>query len=179
MFYKTNYASPVGLIRLASDGNALNGLWLKGQKYFEDTIPDKMLKKDDLPVFDETKKWLDAYFRGDRPAIKTLPLAPIGSAFRQAVWEILCAIPYGEVITYGDIAKRLAVIMNRDSMSAQAVGGAVGHNPISIIIPCHRVVGSDGSLTGYAGGIDKKIRLLEHEGVNMENLFVPKKGTAL
>ena len=127
----------------------------------------------------KTKKWLDEYFNGKKPEISELDLAPIGSEFAKNVWEILCEIPYGKVTTYGEIAKKMAKIMNKEKMSAQAVGGAVGHNPISIIIPCHRVVGANGSLTGYAGGIDKKIYLLKHEQVNMENLFVPKKGTAL
>ncbi len=127
----------------------------------------------------KTKKWLDEYFNGKKPEISELDLAPIGSEFAKKVWEILCEIPYGKVTTYGEIAKKMAKIMHKEKMSAQAVGGAVGHNPISIIIPCHRVVGANGSLTGYAGGIDKKIYLLKHEQVNMENLFVPKKGTAL
>ena len=108
-----------------------------------------------------------------------MPLAPIGGKFRQEVWGILCEIPYGEVITYGDIAKKVAAKMNKESMSSQAVGGAVGHNPISIMIPCHRVVGSNGSLTGYAGGIGIKVKLLELEGVDMTDFFVPQKGTAL
>lgn len=127
----------------------------------------------------KTKKWLDEYFNGKKPEISELDLAPNGSEFAKNVWEILCEIPYGKVTTYGEIAKKMAKIMHKEKMSAQAVGGAVGHNPISIIIPCHRVVGANGSLTGYAGGIDKKIYLLKHEQVNMENLFVPKKGTAL
>ena len=127
----------------------------------------------------KTKKWLDEYFNGKKPEISEFDLAPIGSEFAKNVWEILCEIPYGKVTTYGEIAKKMAKIMHKEKMSAQAVGGAVGHNPISIIIPCHRVVGANGSLTGYAGGIDKKIYLLKHEQVNMENLFVPKKGTAL
>lgn len=127
----------------------------------------------------KTKKWLDEYFNGKKPEISELDLAPIGSEFAKNVWEILCEIPYGKVTTYGEIAKKMAKIMHKEKMSAQAVGGTVGHNPISIIIPCHRVVGANGSLTGYAGGIDKKIYLLKHEQVNMENLFVPKKGTAL
>ena len=138
-----------------------------------------MTEKDDLPVFTAIKNWLDKYFAGQKPAISDLPLAPIGGAFRKAVWDILCEIPYGEYITYGDIAKTMAARMGKASMSSQAVGGAVGHNPISIIIPCHRVVGANGSLTGYAGGISKKIKLLEHEGVDMSKLFVPTKGTAL
>ena len=127
----------------------------------------------------KTKKWLDEYFNGKKPEISELDLAPIGSEFAKNVWEILCEIPYGKVTTYGEIAKKMAKIMHKEKMSAQAVGGAVGHNSISIIIPCHRVVGANGSLTGYAGGIDKKIYLLKHEQVNMENLFVPKKGTVL
>jgi len=129
-----------------------------------------------MPVFDAAQKWLDRYFAGEKPGISEFLLAPIGGAFRQGVWVILCDIPYGEVITYGDIAKKMAVKMGKDSMSGQAVGGAVGHNPISIIIPCHRVVGSNGSLTGYAGGIQTKVKL---EGVDMSNLFVPKRGTTL
>jgi methylated-DNA-[protein]-cysteine S-methyltransferase len=125
------------------------------------------------------KKWLDRYFDGEKPDLSELPLAPTGGEFRRMVWDILCEIPYGEVVTYGDIAKKMAQKMKRKSMSSQAVGGAVGHNPISIIIPCHRVVGSNGSLTGYAGGIDKKIKLLELEGADISSLFVPTKGTAL
>lgn len=179
MFYSTQYTSPLGLIMLGSDGNNLVGLWIEGQKYFGDTVDEVMTEKDDLPVFAVTKNWLDKYFAGQKPVIADLPLAPIGGAFRKAVWDILCEIPYGEYITYGDIAKAIAARMGKASMSSQAVGGAVGHNPISIIIPCHRVVGANGSLTGYAGGISKKIKLLEHEGVDMSRLFVPAKGTAL
>lgn len=125
------------------------------------------------------KKWLDRYFNGEKPKISEIDLSPKGSEFAKKVWEILCKIPYGEVTTYGEIAKKIAKTMNKDKMSAQAVGGAVGHNPISIIIPCHRVVGSNGSLTGYAGGIDKKISLLKHEGVDMTNLYVPIKNISL
>jgi len=138
-----------------------------------------MTKNNDMPVFVAAKKWLDRYFAGRKPAISELPLAPIGNEFRQGVWSILCEIPYSKVITYGVIAKKMAVKMNKERMSSQAVGGAVGHNPISIIIPCHRVVGSNGSLTGYAGGIGIKIKLLELEGVDMSRLFVPAKGTAI
>ena len=173
MYYFTTYPSPVGLITLACDGNSLAGLWLEGQKYHGQPLPGAMAEKADLPIFNAAKQWLDKYFAGGRPDIPALPLAPIGSAFRQSVWEILCGIPYGQVITYGEIAKRLAV------KSGQAVGGAVGRNPISIVIPCHRVVGANGSLTGYAGGMQTKIRLLELEGVDVSKLFVPKKGTAL
>jgi len=179
MYYKASYSSPVGMLMLASDDKNLVGLWLEGQKYHGGTIKEEMVKKEDLPVLTAAKKWLDKYFSGDKPPIKDLPLAPIGGDFRRAVWDILCEIPYGEYITYGDIAKKMAVRAGKESMSSQAVGGAVGHNPISIIIPCHRVVGANGSLTGFAGGIDKKIKLLKHEGADMSKLYVPKKGTAL
>ena len=179
MFYSTYYPSPLGLLLLASDGDNLVGLWIEGQKYYGGSVDKAMTAKDDLKVFIAAKKWLDNYFAGQKPAISDLPLAPAGGEFRKAVWNILCEIPYGECITYGDIAKKIAVRMNKTKMSGQAVGGAVGHNPISIIIPCHRVVGANGSLTGYAGGIGKKIKLLEHEGVDMSRLFAPVKGTAL
>ena len=179
MYYSTTYPSPLGTITLACDGKNLAGLWIEGQKYHGDTVKGGLAPKDDLPVFDAAKKWLDRYFAGENPAVSEVPLAPIGGAFRQGVWNILCGIPYGGTITYGDIAKAMAEKTNRPSMSAQAVGGAVGHNPVSIIIPCHRVVGSNGSLTGYAGGIGIKIKLLELEGADMTNLFVPTRGTAL
>ena len=126
----------------------------------------------------EAKRWLDIYFSGKEPDF-TPPLHPIGSAFRQSVWEILLQIPYGKTTTYGEIANKLAEKQGLSRMSAQAVGGAVGHNPISILIPCHRVVGADGSLTGYAGGVEKKRFLLALEGVDMTNLYMPKRGTAL
>jgi methylated-DNA-[protein]-cysteine S-methyltransferase len=125
------------------------------------------------------KKWLDSYFLGKKPRISELPLAPIGGEFRQSVWRILCEVPYGSVITYGEIAKKIAYEKGIEKMSAQAVGGAVGNNPISIIIPCHRVVGSNGSFTGYAGGIQKKVNLLTLEGVDTSQYSIPKKGTAL
>ena len=166
MYYRANYLSPLGEILLASDGQKLVGLWFEGQKYYGATVSEKMTEKDDLQVFYDTKKWLDKYFDGKKPPISDLPLAPIGGGFRQDVWGILIDIPYGECITYGDIAKKIAAKTGKKSMSAQAVGGAVGHNPISIIIPCHRVVGANGSMTGYAGGIDKKIKLLVHEGAH-------------
>ncbi|MEK4300227.1 methylated-DNA--[protein]-cysteine S-methyltransferase [Oceanobacillus sp. FSL W8-0428] len=179
MYYKTTYTSPVGAITLACDGNTIVGLWNEGQKYYGASIPAEMNIKDDIPVFEAAKKWLDQYFMGKNPAISELPLSPIGGEFRQIVWDILCEIPYGEVITYGEIAKKAAAKMNKKTMSSQAVGGAVGHNPISIIIPCHRVVGTNGSLTGYAGGLATKVKLLELEGADMSQLFIPAKGTAL
>ena len=166
--YKTMISSPVGELTLASDGENLIGLWLKGKKYHGDSIFKEMIFKDDLPVFDQTKTWLNRYFAGEQPAVFDLPLAPAGSEFRQLVWKLLCEIPYGQTTTYGALAKQVADRLGKPSMSAQAVGGAVGHNPISIIIPCHRVLGADGSLTGYAGGMDKKILLLELENIDFK-----------
>lgn len=175
--YITEYASPVGALTLASDGNSLTGLWLRGQKYFGATLENGAENRS-IPVFEQTRQWLDRYFDGENPAL-SLPLAPPGSDFRKAVWDLLLAIPYGTTTTYGDIAKKLAAKIGRPSMSAQAVGGAVGHNPISIVIPCHRVVGTNGSLTGYAGGIDKKVKLLALEQADLARFFVPATGTAL
>ena len=174
MIYKTEYNSPLGKMTLASCGEYLIGVWLEGQKYFAASVQEKMIENDNLQVFKDAKNWLDRYFAKQKPDIKELQLAPIGNEFRQAVWKILCEIPYGEVTTYGEIAKKIAKIMNKSAMSAQAVGGAVGKNPVSVIIPCHRVVGTNGSLTGYAGGINIKVKLLEHEGADMSKMFVPK-----
>lgn len=156
MYYTKNIASPVGKLILASNGTALVGLWLEGQKYFGSGLGE-MVPKADIAVFEQTEDWLRRYFAGEQPGILELPLAPVGSDFREKVWASLCEIPYGQITTYGAIAEKVGV------GSAQAVGGAVGHNPISIIIPCHRVLGSDGSLTGYAGGLEKKQWLLRHE----------------
>ena len=155
MEYTCHYASPLGGITLASDGEALTGLWFDGQKYFADTLDTEHAEKR-LPVFDEAVRWLDLYFGGEVPDF-TPELSPRGSAFRRRVWDALLAIPYGHTTTYGEIAKKLGC------KSAQAVGGAVGRNPVSLLIPCHRVLGADGSLTGYAGGVDKKRSLLELE----------------
>ena len=177
MYYFTEYDSPVGLLTLASDGTAICGLWLEGQKYHGGTIPDEMERDDEATGFDALRTWLDGYFAGENPPVSDVPLAPIGGEFRQAVWKKLIAIPYGELTTYGAIANELK--SEGRKASAIAVGGAVGHNPISIIIPCHRVVGANGSLTGYAGGLERKTWLLEHEGVDMSALSIPKRGTAL
>jgi methylated-DNA-[protein]-cysteine S-methyltransferase len=177
MNYTFEYNSPVGLLTIASDGESITGLWIKRQKYFADTLEAENSSMN-LPVFERVQEWLNTYFSGKNPAFMP-PLAPKGSPFRQAVWKILREIPYGEVITYGDIAKMIAKQSGKEKMSAQAAGGAVGHNPISIIIPCHRVVGADGSLTGYAGGIKTKITLLTLEQADMSKLYVPRKGTAL
>lgn len=177
MYYKSAYASPLGTITLACDesGESLVGLWLNGQKHYGGSISSLMVWQDEIPLFGTVKKWLDRYFLNQKPNINELSLAPIGSEFRQSVWAILREIPYGEVITYADIAKKMAAKLGKEKMSAQAVGGAVGHNPISIIVPCHRVVGSNGSLTGFAGGVETKIKLLELEGADMSALFIPKK----
>ena len=165
MISTTQYHSPVGKLTLSCDGTYLTGLWIQGQKYYGSTLSGEVQPQDNLSVLDQAKDWLDRYFSQKQPEISELPLSPFGSPFRQTVWKLLSEIPYGTVTTYGSIAQKAAKLLGRQSLSGQAVGGAVGHNPISIIIPCHRVVGSDGSLTGYAGGLDKKIWLLEHEGV--------------
>lgn len=170
MYYKTEYESPLGILTIVSDGECIVGLWMQGQKYFGETIKEEMTIKEDLPEFETTRNWLDQYFLGENVNPSELPLAPIGSEFRQEVWKILLEIPYGETMTYGEIAKRIARKRGKSSMSAQAVGKAVGHNPIGIIIPCHRVVGSNKSLTGFAGGIEKKKWLLEHEGIKVNTL---------
>ena len=172
-----HYESPLGGVLLAADEIGLTGLWFDGQKSFARGLPADRVERE-TPALLEAKRWLDIYFSGKEPDF-TPPLHPIGSAFRQSVWEILLRIPYGKTTTYGEIARQLSEKMGLSRMSAQAVGGAVGHNEISIIIPCHRVVGTNGSLTGYAGGIDKKGKLLELEQTDMTGFFVPKKGTAL
>lgn len=177
MIYTQHYDSPLGGILLAADDVGLTGLWFDGQKYFARGLSNERIAQE-TSVLTEAKRWLDIYFAGKEPDF-TPPLHPIGSAFRRSVWEILLQIPYGQTATYGEIARQHAKKQGLDRMSAQAVGGAVGHNEISIIIPCHRVVGADGSLTGYAGGIDKKEALLELERADMSRFFVPKKGTAL
>ena len=173
MFYKSYYDSPLGKILLVSNETSLAGLWIYGQKYFLETIKEDILLKDNIEILEKSKKWLDRYFNLEKPEINELSLAPIGGDFRQIVWKQLCKIPYGKTTTYGNIAKNVAKELNKTSMSAQAIGNAVGHNPISIIIPCHRVIGTSGNLTGYAGGIDKKIQLLKLEKVNTDKFFIP------
>ena len=177
MTFIQHYNSPLGGILLAADEIGLTGLWFNGQKYFARSLPAGYTEQN-TPALSEAKRWLEVYFTGKKPDFMP-PLHIIGSAFRRAVWEILLQIPYGKTTTYGEIARQLAEKQKLPRMSAQAVGGAVGHNEISIIIPCHRVVGTNGSLTGYAGGIDKKIKLLELEHTDMSSFFVPKSGTAL
>ena len=177
MAYIHHYLSPLGGITLASNGQELTGLWFDGQKYFAEGL-DAEHEEKPLPVFEVADRWLTIYFSGKAPDF-TPPLAMKTTAFRRDIWEILLTIPYGKTMTYGQIGERIAAKKGISKMSAQAVGGAVGHNPISLIIPCHRVVGANGSLTGYAGGIDKKVALLKGEGVCMDGFFAPTKGTAL
>lgn len=161
MQYISHYSSPLGDILLAADSVGLTGLWFEGQKYFALNL-DKEHEEKEIPLFVQTKRWLDIYFSGKEPDF-SVPLHFTGTEFQNEVWELLLAIPYGQTTTYGELARRIAGKRGVKHMSAQAVGGAVGHNNISVIVPCHRVVGTNGSLTGYAGGIDKKIKLLELE----------------
>ena len=162
-----HYDSPLGGITMAGDGEALTGLWIDGQRYFGGTLSPEY-REGTLPVFGQTDRWLDIYFSGRDPGF-TPPLNPRATAFRRIVWEVLLTVPYGQTVTYGEIARRLAGRPGFPRTSARAVGGAVGHNAVSLIIPCHRVVGADGSLTGYAGGTDRKARLLRME---REKLYV-------
>jgi len=176
--YKFGYASPVGKITVCCDEKEnIIGLWLAGQKHFGDITGFKFETAEnvELETFTLVKKWLDRYFKGEKPKICELPIKPEGSEFRQIVWQILCEIPYGQCITYGVIARETSRRRDVPTISAQAIGGAVAHNPISIVIPCHRVIGSKGNLTGYAAGMDVKIKLLKHEGIDTDLLFIPKK----
>lgn len=167
MQYISTYKSPIGEILLAADEIGLTGLWFDGQKYFARTLDSKHEEKN-LPVFEDVRKWLTIYFAEQKPDfIPSLHL--IGTPFQISIWKLLQQIPYGQTTTYGELARKIAREKGLAHMSAQAVGGAVGHNPISIIVPCHRVVGSDGSLTGYAGGVDKKKYLLSLEGTRLKN----------
>lgn len=175
MHYKTYYESPIGRIALTSDGTNLTGLWLPKHSDFEQQY-NETLREAELPVFNKVSDWLNDYFSGNNPEIN-FPLAPEGTEFRKRVWNLLLTIPYGETVTYGDIAQDIARQLGKEKMSSQAVGGAVGSNPISIIIPCHRVVGKDGNLTGYGGGIDTKIALFKIEQMNMANYYRPKFST--
>ena len=177
MIYATEYPSPLGTITLACDADAIIGLWFNGQRYFGNIFPQQTTPEN-RPLFAEAKRWLDLYFSGRDPGFLP-PLRYDSTLFRKTVCEIMLTIPYGKTMTYGEIAAEVARQRGMSKMSAQAVGGAVGHNPISLMIPCHRVVGTNGSLTGYGGGIQRKVKLLELERADMHGLFVPKKGTAL
>lgn len=207
----SQYNSPLGEITMtSSDGESLEGLWIDGQSNYLNSLKRRgeLLEYSEKGIFDNTARWLDSYFAGGRPSVDTLKIALVGSEFRLEVWRILCGIPYGKTVTYGDIAREIAVrrqleldrkvsdtksiddralnncFMNNVAaispmqllkISAQAVGGAVGHNPISIIIPCHRVVGKDGDLVGYGGGIELKKKLLKLEGIDLTKFHDPKK----
>lgn len=161
MLYTMYYPSPLGRMLLAADGEGLVGAWFEGQKYYGSALEDDVLQEKN-DILRRAEQWLDLYFSGTEPDF-TPAIHLTGSDFRKQVWKLLLEIPYGKTRTYGDIAEQIAAENGRKSMSAQAVGGAVGHNPVSIIIPCHRVVGAKGSLTGYAGGLDRKAKLLEWE----------------
>ena len=181
MQYISHYRSPLGGMLPAADEQGLTGLWFEGQKYFALHLIDGETEEREIPLFGEVKRWLDIYFSGKEPDFK-VPLHLQGTAFQREVWEILCGIPYGKTVTYGEIAGK--VTQNRRNLqissktpsyasartSPRAVGGAVGHNPVSVIVPCHRVIGADGSLTGYAGGTDRKVKLLKLENVDLNLL---------
>ena len=171
MVYKAKYISPLGQMTLTCDDKAIIGLWFSGQKHFGNIFYD--VKEENHPLLDMARSWLDIYFSGHEPDFLP-PLKYSSTKFRKMVCDIMLNIPYGKTMTYGEIAAMIASKIGIEKMSAQAVGGAVGHNPISIMIPCHRVVGVNGNLTGYGGGIDRKIKLLELEGVDTSILFVPK-----
>lgn len=157
--------SPLGKICMASDGESITGLWVEGQKYYARTLSEQDMQNTGkrLEIFRESEEWLSVYFQGKEPGFMPC-LSLKGTLFQMEVWELLLQIPYGENVTYGELAGKVAALRGISSMSAQAVGGAVGRNPISILVPCHRVIGADGSLTGYAGGTEKKRYLLQLEG---------------
>ena len=161
MQYISHYSSPLGKILLAADHSVLTGLWIEGQKYFALGLEEET-KEQELPVFQAARRWLDIYFTGQKPDFQ-VPLHFLGTPFQRQVWEILCSIPYGQTTTYGSLANLLDAEKGLPHHSPLAVGGAVGHNKISIIVPCHRVIGADGSLTGYAGGVWRKEKLLTLE----------------
>ena len=177
MMYTTHYASPLGGILLSADDEGLTGLWFDGEKYFAHGL-DPQHEERETPILTETKRWLEIYFSGREPDFLP-PMRYDSTPFRKCICDIMLTIPYGQIMTYGEIAAQAARRQGMERMSAQAVGGAVGHNPISLMIPCHRVVGAGGNLTGYGGGIDRKAKLLALEGVDMRHFFIPKKGTAL
>ena len=170
MIYFTEYASPVGTLTISANDTSLIGLYIQNQKYYPTLTNWQRVSTDENPVLTAAINWLDLYFSAQNPPTESLSLSPQGTPFRQQVWRHLCRIPYGQTTTYGALAKEIAAENNIPSMSAQAIGNAVGHNPISIIIPCHRVVGADGNLTGYAAGTDIKLKLLALEGIDTTKL---------
>ena len=188
--YTSQYDSPLGMITIACDDEAIIGLWFNGQRHFGNILLSETVELGEnefrtltvggkaRALLEEARRWLDVYFSGQEPDFLP-PLRYDSTPFRKVVCDIMLTIPYGKTMTYGEIADMIAAKRGIEKMSAQAVGGAVGHNPISLMIPCHRVVGTNGSLTGYGGGIDRKVKLLELENADMTDLFIPKKGTAL
>lgn len=174
--YLYKYDSPIGRLDVLSDGENITGLWIRNMKYDVDTEIIEV-GAGEIPVLKKTGEWLDYYFSGKKPTFLP-PLKPEGTQFRQTIWKMLLEIPYGEVVTYGDIAKKIALKTGKAKMAPRPVGGAVGKNPISIIIPCHRVVGAGGNLTGYGGGLDIKVRLLQLEGLDMDKFYLPSKKVA-
>ena len=164
MDYTVTYSSPKGEILIASDGSNIIGLWFSGQTHYGEGLQQPVLDGSSLPILSKATEWLDSYWQGKKPSPTDLPLKPRGTEFQKKVWQLLLKIPYGSTVTYGSLAKGIAAQEDRTAMSAQAVGNAVSRNPISIIIPCHRVIGANGSLTGYAGGIPLKATILHHEG---------------
>ena len=167
--FKSYYNSPLGKIIIVTDNASVYGVYFDNQKYMPENLEDYEIN-DNILAIKEVKNWLDEYFEGKNPSVKKLSIKLIGSEFKLLVWNVLKTIPYGKTLTYGEIAQMLSKKMNKEKMSARAVGSAVGHNPISIIIPCHRVLGKNNKITGYAGGINKKIELLKLEGINVNNL---------
>lgn len=174
--YRSTITSPIGKLTLISDGEYLNGLFIENQKYFLENIRSELIEKDNLDIFIKTKKWIDEYFSGKNPEPSNLKLKPKGTLFQETVWQELLNIPYGKTTTYKELGKIVTKTMKKDKMSAQAIGNAVSHNPISIIIPCHRVIGINGGLTGYAGGLDKKEYLLKLEKNKGEACMIDKVG---
>lgn len=168
----------VGMLTLTSDGTSLTGCWFENDKHLGYGIGDSVGRSDDLPIFDQARSWLSRYLAGEAPDPRELPLGAYATPFQALVREAMLDIPYGETTTYGAIARHIEGETGR-RQSARAVGGAVGRNPLCVIVPCHRVVGSDGSLTGFGGGIERKVRLLQHEGALRDTFWVPRKGTAL
>ena len=175
----TEYETPlIGTLTIASDGTGITGCWFDNDRYFGYGVTGAFERRDDLPVFDQVHDWLDRYFAGAAPDPRELPLAARATAFQMRVREAMLDIPYGQTTTYGTIAKRIERETGK-RQSARAVGGAVGHNPLCLIVPCHRVVGANGNLTGFGGGLDTKVKLLEHERAMQDAFFRPKRGTAL
>ena len=178
LFFTEYETKLIGSLTLASDGKTITGCWFDNDRYFGCGIEDTLERRDDLPPLQQAREWLDRYFAGEAPDPRELPLGARATEFQMRVREAMLDIPYGSTTTYGDIAKRIERETGR-RQSARAVGGAVGHNPLCLIVPCHRVVGANGNLTGFGGGIDMKIKLLEHEKAMKDNFTRPKTGTAL